>query len=554
MAMSPNQLQAAFTAAQNLQQAGRFAEAERAWIDLDKTAPGRAGILTNLAMVQWQMGAHDEAEAAAARAIEAGPEMVQAHAIHAAVAEARGADEEAIERYERALKLKPDLGTVLHCLSNLHRRAGDLAKAREYANRMVEATPGTAAAHDALGAILLATGDLDEADPVLSRAAKIDPKLASARANLGALFAEQRKWSTALEHLDAALAIDASMTDAHNNRGNVLISLGRPKEAEDAYIRALELSPKFADAKFNQALLWLRQGKWSEAWPGFEARWQTRQLAPFQRSFQEPMWDGTPEPDKSVLLHAEQGMGDMLMVARYLPMMTERVGRVVVECQSELRALINAMTGDFNCFTSGGGLPAFDMHLPAMSLPRVFKTTPQTIPWDGPYVAAPEDSATELPEGEGLKVGLVWAGSPLNPTNPDRSLPLASLASLLNVEGCRFFSLQQGPPGNEIVNTELGDRIVDMRPWMPNFAATATIIAKIDLVVTVCTSVAHLAGAMGKPVWILLSADADWRWLMESDDTLWYPSARLFRQLELGEWDDPVARISIALNKCVTGR
>ena len=408
--------------------------------------------------------------------------------------------------------------------------------------------------HDALGAILLATGDLDEADPVLSRAAKIDPTLASARANLGALFAEQKKWSTALEHLDAALAFDASMADAHNNRGNVLISLGRPKEAEDAYIRALELSPKFADAKFNQALLWLRQGKWSEAWPGFEARWQTRQLAPFQRSFEQPMWDGTPEPDKSVLLHAEQGMGDMLMVARYLPMMTERIGRVVVECQSELRALINAMTGDFNCFSSGGGLPAFDMHLPAMSLPRVFKTTPHTIPRDGPYVAAPEDSATELPDGEGLKVGLVWTGSPLNPTNSDRSLPLASLASLLNVEGCRFFSLQQGPPGNEIVNAELGDRIVDMRPWMTNFAATATIIAKIDLVVTVCTSVAHLAGAMGKPVWILLSADADWRWLMESDDTLWYPSARLFRQSELGEWDDPVARISIALNKCVIGR
>jgi tetratricopeptide (TPR) repeat protein len=552
MTKSRDQLQAAFKSAQALQQAGRLAEAEHAWIDLDKSASGHAGVLANLAMTQWQLGRLEDAEANCARAIEADPNMVQARALHAATAEARGADNEAIERYEKALALAPEMPTLLHGLANLNRRQGNLGEAREFAERMVGAAPLSAEAHDTLGAIFLALDDLDGADQALHKALEINSDLASAQSNLGALLAERRQWDEALIHHDAALALAPNLAEAHNNRGNALISLGRLNEADYAFDRALELDPDFSDAQFNQALLWLKQGHWEQAWPGFEQRWETRQMAPFKRSFDAPLWDGAPAPDQTVLIHAEQGMGDMMMVARYLPLVAARVGKLAVECQAPLRSLLDAMPsdipGDIHCFSAGAGLPAFDLHLPAMSLPGVFATTPQTVPWEGAYLSPPARAETLL-SGDELKVGLAWAGNPANPTNPERSVDLSVLAALLDVEGCRFFSFQHGPEGDQIATAGLQDRITDLRPQMTDFAATASLMTEMGLVISICTSVAHLAGAMDKPLWIMLAEDADWRWLTGCDDTPWYPSARLFRQCERGNWEALAARVGAALDE-----
>jgi tetratricopeptide (TPR) repeat protein len=556
MVKSRDQLQAAFKSAQALQQAGRLAEAEHAWIDLDKAAPGHAGVLANLAMTQWQLGRLEDAEANCARAIVADPNLVQARALHAATAEARGADSEAIERYEKALALAPEMPTLLHGLANLNRRQGRLQKARQFAERMVTAAPLSAEAHDILGAIHLALDDLDGADQSLHKALAINPDQASAQSNLGALLAERRQWDEALIHHDAALALAPNLAEAHNNRGNALISLGRLSEAGYAFDRALELDPDFSDAQFNQALLRLKLGQWVQAWPGFEQRWETRQLAPFKRSFDVPLWDGTPAPGQTVLIHAEQGMGDMMMVARYLPLAAARVGALAIECQAPLRSLLEAMpndisgdiTGDIHCFSAGARLPAFDLHLPAMSLPGVFGTTPETVPWEGAYLSVPESIEVSLPS-ENLKVGLAWAGNPLNPTDPERSVGLSMLAPLLNVEGCRFFSMQHGPEGDQIATAGLQRQITDLRPQMTDFAATAALVAEMDLVISICTSVAHLTGAMGKPLWIMLAEDADWRWLIERDDTPWYPSARLFRHCERGNWEELAAQVAAALKE-----
>ncbi len=501
--------------------------------------------MTNLATVQWQLGNFAAAEANCARALAVQPGLVQAQAIFAAAAEVRGDSIEAINRYERALELQPDQAAALQALANLYRRRGDLEMARALGERLVAAVPSSDQAQETLGTILLATGDLTSAESTLRSAVELNPNNATARSNLGAVLAERRLWDSALMHLDIALGLDANLAEAHNNRGNALVSLGRGGEALAAFEHALALKPDFADADFNRALVLLRQGRWTDAWPGFEKRWKTRQMAPFRRKFQVPVWDGSPAPDQSLLIHAEQGMGDTMMVARYLPMAAERVGRLSVECQAELKPLLDAMPGNIHVLEAGGGLPAFDLHLPAMSLPAVFGTMPETVPWTGPYLS-PTVEPTHL-SGDGFKVGLVWAGNPRNPTDTDRSTSLSELAPLLDVAGCRFFSLQHGVRGDEIADAGFDHRIVDLRPQMTDFAATAALVADLDLVITICTSMAHLTGGMGKPMWVILAHDADWRWLEGRDDTPWYPSARLFRQTARGNWAGLVKDVATAL-------
>lgn len=543
-------LEAAFAAAQSLQQAGRLAEAERAWRELANRAPDHAGVLANLCMVLWQLGRLDDAEAAAERALARDPGMIQAQAVYGACAEARGAIDLAIDRYRRALELKPDLATVLHGLANLHRRKGELAPARDYAERMTKTVPLAAQAWDTLGAIRLAQDDLTGAEAALAEACRLDPTLAGARANLGALAAERRNWPKALEHADAALALDDRLAQAHNNRANALASLGRDAEAEAAFERALMLDPDNPDALYNQALQWLKQGRWAAAWPGFEARWRVRRMAPWRRDFQVPAWDGGEAPDKTLLIHAEQGMGDTMMMARYLPGVAARVGRLVLECAPQLVPLLAAMPGvgkDFDCVAAGMPLPPFDLHLPAMSLPGVFATTPDNVPWDGPYLRAPERPA--VVSGTGLKVGLAWAGNPDNPTDMARSAPLADLAGILTAPGCSFHSLQYGPAGEQIAAASLDRRIADLGPRLGDFADTAAVVEELDLVISVCTAMVHLAGGLGRPLWVILpaDADADWRWLRGRADTPWYPSARLFRQETAGNWRELAARVGGAL-------
>jgi tetratricopeptide (TPR) repeat protein len=538
----------AFAAAMALQRAGRLAEAERAWRALGGQLPNHAGVHANLAMVLWQLGRHDDAEAAAADALARDPGMVQAQAISAAAAEARGAEDLAIERYRLALELKPDLATALHGLAKFYLRKGDLAAARAAAERMTEVAPLSAVAWDALGAIRLAEEDVTSAEQALAEALRLEPKFASARANLAAVAAERRDWTRVLDHADAALVLDAGLAEAHNNRANALAALGREDEAGEALERALALDPDNPDVLFNRALMWLRQGRWTEAWPGFEARWRVRRMAPWRRDFQIPEWDGRPAPGKTLLVHAEQGLGDTIMVARYLPPVAARVGALVVECAPVLVRLIEAMPGmpaNVRCVAAGQPLPPFELHMPTMSLPGRFAATPDSVPWPGAYMVSPSPPAV-FTAGE-LNVGLCWAGNPRNSADPDRSAPLARLAPLLDVPGVRFHSLQFGPAGDQIADVGIDGRIADHRARMTDFAATSALVAGMDLVISVCTSVAHLAGAMGRPLWVLLSADADWRWLDARDISPWYPTARLFRQRAAGDWDELAKRVAGAL-------
>ena len=556
--------QKAFQAAQSLQQAGRWAEAERAWSALARDLPGHAGVQANLAMVLWRLGRTAEADTACDRALAADPNMVQALAISAACAEVRDDPDAAIERYRRALDIKPDLATAVQGLANLYVRKGDYAQARAQAERLTELAPAAAAAWAALGAIRLAENTLDAADAALAEALRLDPNLAAAHANRGAVAAARRDWPAALAFAETALGLDDRLVQAHANRGNALASLGRRADAEAAFDRALALDPADADALYNRALLWLTQGRWADAWPGFEARWRLRDMAPWRREFAAPKWDGAAAPESTLLIHGEQGIGDAIMMARYLPMAAARVGRLVVECHPRLRDLLAAMpdlpeTVDF--VAAGETPPAFDMYLPIMSLPGVFSTTPENVPWDGPYISplparqtvgVESQQTKESPhtrESQQTKVGITWAGNPDNPNDRARSLPLAALAPVFDVEGCAFFSLQFGPGTEELASSGMADRLEDLGPRLGDFATTAAWVAEMDVVITVCTAMAHLAGAMGKPTWVLLASDADWRWLEARADSPWYPTARLFRQADAGDWPGVAARVADALKE-----
>jgi tetratricopeptide (TPR) repeat protein len=311
--------------------------------------------------------------------------------------------------------------------------------------------------------------------------------------------------------------------------GNALKGAGRFQEAEAAYRAALELDPADVPARYNAALLALLQGRLEEGWEGRELRWLAGGARP--RTFAEPAWDGGPLEGRTLLLHgAQEGFGDAIMALRYAKL--ARGGRVVVECHPALAELFRTFPAEIIPF--GEPLPPFHCQALLMSLPRVFRTGLATIPWPGPYLRAPGP----VPDlGGGFKVGLVHAGNPDHPDDAARSIPPECLERLAALRPrCRFFSLQKTrDPALAPLPASLG--AVDLGEAMDDFAATANLLAALDLIVSVDTAVVHLAGAMGRPGHLLLPFEPDWRWLLDRDDSPWYPTLRLHRQTVPGDWD-----------------
>jgi len=271
------------------------------------------------------------------------------------------------------------------------------------------------------------------------------------------------------------------------------------------------------------------------------------------RNFTKPQWDGRALEGRTLLLHAEQGLGDAIQFIRYLPLMSQRGGRIIIECYAELQRLFQIMAGRCQIVACGQPLPAFDLHCPLLSLPRVFGTTLSNIPHVVPYLHPDAEEARKwhhrlLWQSRLVNVGLAWMGNPAHKNDRSRSIKLARLAPLGQVPGVRFFSLQKGEAAAETKTPPSGMELVDWTQELKDFADTAGLIANLDLVIAVDTAVVHLAGAMGKPVWTLLPFVPDWRWLLEREDSPWYPTMRLFRQNSWGDWDSVITRVVDALS------
>ena len=455
----------------------------------------------------------------------------------------------AAELISRAILRNGQDATYFTNLGNVLQTQGKLDQAVDCYQRAIELNPARAAAHGNLGLAWQFLGRLEDAARSFEEALKLDPGIAVAHTNLGNVRQAQGRLEEAVACHERALAVEPANPEVYSNLGGVLDLQGRQAESMAAYDRALELKPGFAVAIFNRSLLRLRRGDFVPGLPDYEHRWHLNK----RRDFSEPQWYGEPLRGARILLYPEQGLGDTVQFLRYVPMVQAAGGQVILEVQPQMHRLASQMPGLEALICSGESLPSFDWHCPLMSLPLAFGTTLDTIPGRVPYLTIPHEADTaRLPDRGGeLGVGIAWAGSPGHLRDRFRSIPLQLLKPLLDVEEVQFYSLQMGPAAEELSKADMFLEVIDLAPKIEDMADTAALIANLDLVIAVDTAVAHLAGALGKPVWVMLPLVPDWRWLLDREDSPWYPTMRLFRQSTLGDWASVVEAVRSALQHTI---
>lgn len=372
------------------------------------------------------------------------------------------------------------------------------------------------------------------------------PNLALLWNNRGTTLLELARYAEAAESYRRALQLAPELHDARVALASCLQSLGYLSEAQAACDIVLQAVPDHAEAHWNQALLLLLQGNYAMGWQEYEWRWKKRRFTSPQRQFAQPPWQGEPLTGKTILIHAEQGFGDTLQFCRYLPFLAASASQVVFECHPQLTALMETLSPGITIVAMGQPLPPFDCHLPLMSLPRLFGTTLETIPASMPYLQPPAGRLpfwqSVLPDTGRPRVGLCWAGKAY--PDPGRSIPAAMLAPLATGTAASFVSLQVGEG-----SAQPAINLLDLTMLVQDFSDTAALLAQLDLVISIDTAVAHLAGALGVETWLLLPAAPDWRWLLKRADSPWYPTMRLFRQQQPGNWAELLERVAMALQQ-----
>ena len=410
--------------------------------------------------------------------------------------------------------------------------------------RLAALAPGSPEVLNNRGNTLLALRRPADALASYDAALALTPGEPLAHNNRGNALLDLNRAQEALASFDRALALKADYADALVNRGNALQALLRNDEALASFERALLLDPDLADAHWNKGLLHLLLGDFERGWPGYE--WRLRRAATPARDFKRPQWRGEDIRGKTILLHAEQGFGDSIQFLRYVPMVAQRGAKIILELPDALVLLVAALDGVTAIVNRDQPRSHFDLHCPLMNLPLAFGTTLATIPPPGDVLRVPAERLdiwrAHLPRNATPRVGIVWSGKPTHGNDHHRSIALAQLAPLLQTPGLEFVSLQREVRAADAA-TLAKFPIPRLEEHLTDFADTAAAIAQLDLVIAVDTAVAHLAGTLSKPVWILLPQVPDWRWLMDRDDSPWYPTARLFRQPKTGDWASVIARL-----------
>jgi len=537
--------------------AGKDGPAAESLAQAIRLEPENGDYYSDLALVLSRMGEQDAAITGYRAAIHLKPDGAIAHNNLGAELRSKGQFVEAVACFGKALSLQHDYGDAYYNLGGALRDIGKPDLALEPLEKALALSPQNADMHNSVGNVLVDLGRFDDAIVRYSEAIRLRPDYRQAHSNLGTAYCHQDRLDDAMACYLAALAIDSECAQSHSNLGVVLQRMGRPDLAARAYRDAIRLDPEMIEAPNNLAMALLLQGDYAQGWPLFETRWRSSHFKTGPRAFEQPMWTGGLEP-KRLLIHAEQGFGDTLQFCRYLPLIDPR-HKIVLEVQAPLVDLMRQLPGVDTVVARGAPLPDFDAHCPIMSLPLIFGTTLDNIPDETPYLRADPAKvagwAKRLDAVEGLRVGLVWVGGrrtiqpELQPLNRRRNVSLATLAPLAQATGVSFISLQKDPPKSDAHRPPPGMTLLDFTDALHDFTDTAALIANLDLVISVDTAVAHLAGAMGKPVWLLNRFDTCWRWLQKRDDSPWYPTVRLFRQPAPDDWATPVAALMDALSE-----
>lgn len=415
--------------------------------------------------------------------------------------------------------------------------------------REIARTPGDPDSYLRLGDLLHGMERFDDALAVYDRLLALMPGCGPAHHNRGNALLEMGRWEDAIRSYRNALSHMPGFVEAYVTIATALQALGKPFEAMASCHRALAIDPECAEAHWNLALALLQVGEYAQGWEEFEWRWKKRGYPSEDRNFSQPAWNGVPLSGRTILVHCEQGFGDSLQFARFLPLVAEHGGRVVVECPAPLKGLLEEVKGVDEVVASGSNLPPFDLHLPLMSLPRVFgarvDSLPRTVPYLYPSLEKLAEWSPNFTDSRAFRVGIVWEGR--KKPDPNRTCPFRFLSPLAETGGVAFYSLQIREKGAKIESMDNGPKLIDLTPDIRDFSDTAALIAHLDLVISIDTGVAHLAGALGKETWVMLPHAADWRWMLNRDDSPWYPSAKLFRQGSPGEWSGVVSKIGKAL-------
>jgi len=438
-------------------------------------------------------------------------------------------------------------------------RKNDLDTAERHYRAAIAIAPEHPAALHYLGVVLYQRNRLDEALPMLNRAVALAPEEPEFRNNRGLALAAAQRDQEAVAAYREALVLKPDHAGAWSNLGLALQASGDVGGAIDAFRIGLRFAPEFPQLHWNLALALLLQGDYAHGWPEYEWRLQTPELRPYLHPYSGPRWNGDDPAGHTVLLTAEQGLGDTLQNLRFAQAIADRGARVIAAVQEPLRRLAATAPGISGAYANNEPLPQYDAHVSLMSLPGLLGTTLATVPAAVPYLRADTnrireaDAQIEREAGAALKVGVAWSGAPGNTLNARRSLPLATLGPFLDMPGIRWFSLKWQAEPPTAADAPYAARLAAL-PLRNDFDGLAALVSELDLIISVDTSLAHLSGALGKPVWVLLAHVADWRWLLDRDDSPWYPTARLFRQHAPGDWSKPLRDVEAELRSLVAQR
>jgi tetratricopeptide (TPR) repeat protein len=551
LALDAHLTHACFNLAVALAEQGRLAEAEEAYRAVIAREPGYHGAWLNLGNVLADQNRFGDAADAYRRAMEVEPDDVGLICNLGATLYRQGLLEEAIAEYRRAVALAPDNVAALRLLGLVLHEARHLGEAAEVYRQTFARDPADHIVATNLGACLSDLGELDDAVAACEQALLLKLDHAPAYTNLGIIFEKQQRVADAVAAHRCAVAADPSYAKGHANLAVALRNAGELDEALAVSARAVALDPEQPLAQYNHAHFLLMNGHFAEGFEAYRWRRKCKTLSDGDPFFSEPEWQGEPLDGRTLLLFAEYGLGDALHFVRYLPMVTGKGGRIILQVQPALASLLQQLP-DVTVIPRGVALPPFDLQMPLMSLPRLFGTTLDNLPADIPYLHADPEKLSRwkavLGRETRLKVGVVWAGNPKHKGDRQRSLSAEALLPRLIMPDVQLYSLQKEPRAEDSAVLEaLRGEVIDLAPALGDFADTAAAVATLDLVIAVDTSVAHLAGALGRPVWMLTPYALDWRWLRDREDSPWYPTMRLFRQRAPRQWDDPLMRLRAAL-------
>jgi Flp pilus assembly protein TadD len=538
-----------------LLQAGRFAESIELLERLTKSQPDSPDTWNNLGVAFKAAGQWEQATRAFEAAVRAQPEYTQALVNLGMLMAERRLFADAEKCYRRVMELTPDDVETRQRLAFVLNSQDEAEEAEAIYRDLLAANPADVEWQTGLGYALTRQERLDEAATLYEEILRAQPEFVELHNNLSYISERRGRLEEAVASAERALELRPEYADGYNNLGTAFRSQHRLDDACEAYQKALGLQPEFPLAEFNLGTTHLLAGRYGEGWAGYERRAETLPTPP--RRFDKPRWGGEPLPGRTLFVVADQGFGDTFQFARFLSEVKARSqARVILECQSDVKSLLQGMTDVDVVVSDEEPTPEFDCWISLTNLPGLFDVELDTLPADVPYLVseAEPNSATaafvnRVPPDH-LKVGLVWQGNPRQARDAMRSCSPKHFGAMAGVERVMFFSLQKGA-ASETGLTELqeGIPIVDLSPMLHDFSETATAMTELDLIITVDTATAHLAGALGRPVWALLCHTPDWRWHLDRDDSPWYPTMRLFRQPSWGDWGSVISEVTNALRE-----